>query len=125
MHCSQCCKACTSNATRSQHSLRDLERSLETRKNEPNVNKWLRDVSTLQAWRRDQRASNEMRDAMTKLGSQYHVKQKQQGKKRQPSDVAADLEREFKIIAKRLLERQTPFTRTSNAASSSNEGCTE
>ena len=111
-------------AMQQKHSstLQELQQSLECRANEINVSKWLKDVSTFQAWKREQHPSHEVRDAMTNLASKYYTTQKQNAKKRKPDEVARDLERELKITAKRLLEKETPFTKTSNAAKSSSQG---
>ncbi len=55
---------------------------------------------------------------MTKLGSDWHVPQKSHGKKRDPVEVAKDLEKEFINTTKRLLENRTPFGHTRGAAKS-------
>ena len=73
------------------------------------MKKLLADVATLRAWQTEEPASNEKRDAMTKLGSKWNVPQKVAGKKRPPSEIAADLEREILAFAERLWHKKTPF----------------
>ena len=80
------------------------QRSEETR-----VKKLLSDVATLRAWQTEEHASHKIRDAMTKLGSEWNVPQKAAGKKRPPSEIAADLEREILAFAERLWHKKSPF----------------
>ena len=46
---------------------------------------------------------------MMKLGSDWHVPQKINGKKRKPAEVAEDLQKELIATTKRLLEYKTAF----------------
>ena len=67
------------------------------------------------------RPTNKQRDDMTKLGSDWKVPQKSHGKKRDPGEVAKDLEKEFMETAQRLLENKTPFGHTRGAAKSTHD----
>ena len=49
------------------------------------------DIDILEQWRGREHPSNSVRDAMLKLGSQWHVRGKIQGRKRPPADVAKEL----------------------------------
>ena len=93
-------------------SLADIfaQRSEETR-----VKKLLSDVATLRAWQTEAHASHKIRDAMTKLGSEWNVPQKAAGQKRLPPEIAADLEREFLAFAERLWNKKIPFASTRSA----------
>ena len=50
------------------------------RSHETRVKKLLSDVATLRAWQCEAHASHNIRDAMTKLGSEWKVPQKARGK---------------------------------------------
>ena len=90
-------------------TLQNMTDMLSNRKNETNVKKMLSDTATLKAWQKAASPSNEQRDAMMKLGSDWHVSQKINGKKRKPAKVAEDLQKELIATTKRLLEYKTPF----------------
>ena len=68
----------------------------------------LSDTATLQAWQKTAFPSHEQRDAMMKLGSDWHVPQKNNGQKRKLAEVAEDLQKQLIRTAKRLLEYRTP-----------------
>ena len=91
--------------------LGNLNKASAGRCNEAHVRRFLFAVDTLQAWQSEARPSHKVRDAMTKLGSEWNVPQKTSGKKRAPADVAKDLERELLATARRLLDRTNPFSR--------------
>ena len=93
-----------------------VERSAETQ-----VKKLLSDVATLRAWQSEARPSHQIRDAMAKLGPDWNVPQRAAGKKRAPGDIAADLEHEFLVFAKRLLLKTNPFSTTQSAAKPSSD----
>ena len=52
----------------------------------------LQDIAVLQEWQRDGNPSNEVRDAMLKLGTFWDVPRKVAGKKRAPAEVAQEVE---------------------------------
>ena len=89
--------------------LKNMTDLLSSRGNEIGVKKLLPDTAKLRAWQNAVRPTNNQRDAMMKLGSDWQVPQKVDGKKRKPADVAKDLEKEFIGTAGRLLENKSPF----------------
>jgi hypothetical protein len=89
--------------------LQNLTDMLLCRAKQAGVKKLLSDTSTLREWQAAARPTNKQRDAMMKLGSDWHVPQKAHGKKRLPVQVAKNLEKEFIDAAQRLLENKTPF----------------
>ena len=97
-------------------SLQDLADHLSSRAGEAAVKKLLADAAQLQAWQNAASPTNAQRDAMTKLGSDWHVPQKIAGKKRKPEEVAKDLEKEFTDTAQRLLQKAQFFTAKHSAA---------
>ena len=52
----------------------------------------LEDIAVLQQWKETNNPSHEVRDAMAKLGPRWKVRQKENGKKRPPGEVARDIE---------------------------------
>ena len=65
--------------------------------------KLLEDVPKLQKWKGMSKPSNEVRDAMMKLGSNWGVPQKTQQKKRPPATVAQELDERMLRKARELL----------------------
>ena len=98
--------------------LQILTDMLSCRAQEAGVKKLLSDTAKLREWQTAAHPTHKQRDAMTKLGSDWHVPQKSHGKKRGPVEVAKDLEKEFINTAKRLLENRTPFGHTRGTAKS-------
>ena len=90
-------------------TLQNMADVLSKRKSEANAKKLLADAAILQTWQTIVHPTNEQRDVMMKLGSDWHVPQKAHGKKRFPVDVAKNLEKEFIDTAKRMLESKNPF----------------
>ena len=66
------------------------------------------------------RPTNKQRDDMTKLGADWNVPQKSWARKN-PGEVAKDLEKKFMETAHRLLENKTPFGHTRGAAKSTHD----
>ena len=95
--------------------LTHLNELFADRSDETRVAKMLRDVATLRAWQSEKHPTNKVRDAMTKLSSDWDVPQKALGKKRVPAHIAQDLERKLLAAAQRLLEKSTPFNGKRNA----------
>ena len=89
--------------------LKNLTDMLSCRAKEAGVKKLLSDTATLREWQAADRPTNNQRDAMMKLGSDWHVPQKSHGKKIIPVEVAKKLEKEFIDTSQRLLESKTPF----------------
>ena len=108
-------KPATSSERDSHMTINSLHDIFAKRSEEARVKKLLTDVATLCAWQSDAHASNKIRDAMMKLGSEWNVPQYAAGKKRAPQDVAADLEHEFLAFAERLWNKSTPFSLTGSA----------
>ena len=102
-------------------TINSLDDIFAKRSEEPGVKKLLTDVATLRAWQSEAHASNKIRDAMMKLGSEWNVPQKAVGKKRAPQDVSADLEREFLAYAERLRNKKTLFSSIGSAVKPSPE----
>ena len=67
------------------------------------VQKLLQDMRILQQWKSMKKPSNKVRDAMIKLGSRWEVQRYEQGKKRQPAEVAKDLEARMRKNANQQL----------------------
>ena len=65
--------------------------------------KLLEDVPKLQKWKGMSKPSNEVRDAMMKLGSRWEVSQYIQRKKRPPAEVAQELDERMRRKARELL----------------------
>ena len=63
----------------------------------------LQDILVLQEWQRAGQPSNQVRDAMCKLGTRWDVAQKVKGKKRPPAEVAQDLDEKMLKKAKTML----------------------
>lgn len=82
---------------------------LSHRAHEAGVKKLFTDITKLREWQSTTRPTNKQRDAMMKLGSDWHVPQKAHGKKMPPNIVAWNLQTEFMHTAQRLLENKTPF----------------
>ena len=89
--------------------LKKLTDILSNRAHEAGVKKLLSDTTILREWQTAAHPTNNQRDQMMKLGSDWHVPQKAHGKKRFPGDVAKNLEKEFIDTAQRMLENKTPF----------------
>ena len=89
--------------------LKKMTDILSYRAHEAGVKKLLSDTTKLREWQTAAPPTHNQRDAMMKLGSDWHVPQKAHGKKRLPVDVAKNLEKEFIDTAKRMLESKTPF----------------
>ena len=104
-----------------QIKLANFNELFASRANEPRVQKLLLAAATLRKWQTETRSSNIVRDAMTKLGSDWHVPQKKSGKKRAAADVASDLERELLATAHRLVEKKCPFLGKRSAAKPARE----
>ena len=102
-------KPATSPQCDSHMTISSLAHIFAQRSEETQVKKLLSDVATLRAWQTEEHASHKIRDAMTKLGSEWNVPQKAARKKRPPSEIAADLEREILAFAERLWHKKTPF----------------
>ena len=102
-------------------NLANLNKLFESRGNETRVHKLLSGAATLRAWHSEVNPSNKLRDAMTKLGSDWNVPQKICGKKRAPADVAKDLEKELLATAQRLMEKTNPFLGKRRAAKPTRE----
>ena len=93
--------------------LNEIEKKLAHRRDERCVEKLLRSIDVLQRYKQEAfetRPSNATRDKMTKLGSEWHVRQKKQGVKRPPGAVAEEIEENIRDYAGRLLNNATPFT---------------
>ena len=65
----------------------------------------LDDIPVLQRWNSAKKPSNEVRDAMLKLGSRWNVQRSEQGKKRAPAEVSKDLEARMHQIFNELLSK--------------------
>ena len=65
--------------------------------------KLLEDVPKLRKWKGMSKPSNEVRDAMMKLGSRWEVSQYIQRKKRPPAEVAQELDERMRRKARELL----------------------
>ena len=63
----------------------------------------LDDIPVLLEWQRSRKPTNQVRDAMLKLGSQWRIPRQINGKKRSPGDVAQDVEESMLKKAKILL----------------------
>ena len=94
-------------------SLNEIEEKFEHRRGERSVDKLLRSVGVVRRYKqeaRETRVSNAARDQMTKLGSEWYVRQKKQGTKRPPAVIAREIEENIRDYAGRLLNNVTPFT---------------
>ena len=89
--------------------LKNLTDILSQRANRTHIKKLISDTATLQEWQAAACPTHKQRDAMMKLGSDWHVAQKENGKKRVPIEVAKNLEKEFIAAAQRILADATPF----------------
>ena len=108
-------KPATSPGLESHFTISSLANIFAQRSEEPRVKKLFCDVAKLRAWQTEAHATNKIQDAMTKLGSDWNVPQKAAGKKRPPSEIAADLERELVAFAKRLWTKKRPFSSIQSA----------
>jgi hypothetical protein len=82
---------------------------LSHRSQEATVKKLFADITKLREWQSAAHPTHQQRDAMTKLGLDWHVPQTAHGKRLPPHLVAWNLEKEFMHTAQRLLENKTPF----------------
>ena len=89
--------------------LKNLTDALSCRAHEATVKNLLSATTNLREWQTAVSPTHKQRDAMTKLGSDWHVPQKTCGKKRTPIEVAKGLEEQFIETAQRMLEKRTPF----------------
>lgn len=102
-------------------TLKDMTDILSTRRLEARCKKLLSEVGKLREWSDAAAPTHKQRDAMIKLGKDWHVPQRLHGKKRNPADVAKDLEQQFIAIARRLLVDNCPLTIYSGAAEPTHE----
>ena len=90
-------------------SLHGVLPMLQKLEKEPLAQKLVEDIPKLQKWQdkcqEQRKPSNEVRDAMMKLGPRWDVKQNEQGKKRPPAEVARELEERMHKKARELLSR--------------------
>ena len=94
-------------------SLNEIEEKFAHRRGERSVDKLLRSVGLLRRYQQEAletRPSNAARDQMTKLGPEWYVRQKKQGTKRPPREIAREIEENIRDYAGRLLTNATPFT---------------
>ena len=75
------------------------------------------DIPILQKWQSATRPSNEVRDAMMKLGSRWNVRRYKRRRKRQPAEVAKDLEARMHKSGNALLRRRAARAVTQNNCS--------
>ena len=69
-------------------TLPELRSRLEGNSSEPCVQVLLQQITTLEKWQGARTPSNEVRNAMLKLGTHFGVPRQEKGKKRPPSEVA-------------------------------------
>ena len=79
---------------------------------------WKRACLITANWKRARRLSHEEREAMLKFGACWEVQRKEQGKKRQPAEVAKDLEARMHENANALLTSSFVRPVTQNNSSS-------
>jgi hypothetical protein len=101
--------------------LTNLINVLSCRAGQAGMKNLLSDTKKLREWQMAARPTHKQRDDMMKLGPAWNVPQKSHGKKRNPGEVAQDLEKEFMETAQRLLKNKTPFGHTCSAAKSTHD----
>ena len=84
-------------------TLTDVAARLHESPRQKDAEGMLEDIAVLQQWKETNNPSNEVRDAMAKLGPRWKVRQKENGKKRPPGEVARDIEESLLDKAKVML----------------------
>ena len=101
-----------------QVALSSLKTAFAGREHERRVSSLLSDVERLLAWQQSLHSSHELRDAMEKVATQWHVSRKEAGRKRAPQKIAQELEARLLQVGRRLLALTTPFGSAAQPASS-------
>ncbi len=91
-------------------TLCDVESMLQGDSLPADTQELLQDILVLQEWQRAGQPSNQVRDAMCKLGPRWGVAQKVRGTKRPPAEVAQDLEEKMLKKAKTMLRGSEKHT---------------